>query len=111
MAVSSAFQPTTFRYLGAADWPYDQNAVGPSPYYVVRGAGDLLCLVAFPENTTTYLSTCAPEPAFPAAGLQLYWAGPDLTPEAPPDAIRDVTLVWHRTGAASLEWAVRPATQ
>jgi hypothetical protein len=118
VAVSAIFEPDSFRYLGSAGWPEDANLAGPSPFYAARAVGNLLCLVAVPEGSG-YLSTCAVESAYPAAGLRLYWESADFVAEMGPDffveegageMIGDVSVIWGRTGEVSTQLTLRSPT-
>lgn len=117
-AVSAIFEPDSFRYLGSAGGLAEANLVGPSPFYAARAAGSLICLVAVPTGSG-YLSTCAVESTYPAAGLRLYWEsadflvdmGPDfLVEEGAGDMIGDVSVIWGSTGEVSAQWTLRSPT-
>jgi len=118
-AVSAAFEPESFRYLGSAGWPDEANAIGLSPFYAARAADGLICLVAVPEGSG-YLSTCAGESAYPAAGLRLYWESTDFLAQMGPNffveegmegMIGDVSVAWSQTGEASSGWTLRSLTE
>ena len=94
-----AFDPATFRYLGSAGFTdADGNGVTDSPYYAVRGADRMICLVAVPEGSG-YLATCAHDAEYPAAGLRLTWQSTDILPVADDGAVPmvlDITVAWLR---------------
>ena len=119
VAVSAIFEPDSFRYLGSAGGLAEANLVGPSPFYAARPAGSLICLVAVPAGSG-YLSTCAVESAYPAAGLRLYWESADFLVEMGPDffveegagdMIGDVSVIWGSTGEVSSQWTLRSPTE
>ena len=119
VAVSAIFEPGSFRYLGSAGGLAEANLVGPSPFYAARAAGSLICLVAIPTGSG-YLSTCAVESAYPAAGLRLYWEsadflvdmGPDfIVEEGAADMIGDVSVIWGSTGEVSSQWTLRSPSE
>jgi hypothetical protein len=93
----AAYDPASFRYLGSAGWrDADANGVTDSPYYAVRGAANMVCLVVVPEGAG-YLTTCTREADFPRGGLSLSWQGADVLPvvesgRAP--MVMDITVTW-----------------
>jgi hypothetical protein len=94
-----AFDTASFRYLGSAGFTdADGNGVIDSPYYAARGADRMICLVAVPEGSG-YLSTCAHEAEYPAAGLRLSWQSTDLlvgASDATAPMVLDITVAWLR---------------
>ncbi|WP_158253920.1 hypothetical protein [Cryobacterium sp. N22] len=92
----AAYDPASFRYLGAAGWrDSDANGVTDSPYYAARGAENLVCLVAVPEGAG-YLTTCAREEGFPSTGLRLSWQSTDFLPMEQDGRamVMDITVAW-----------------
>lgn len=93
------FDPATFRYLGSAGFTdADGNGVTDSPYYAVRGADRMICLVAVPEGSG-YLATCAHDAEYPSAGLRLSWQSTDILPAADDGTVPmvlDITVAWLR---------------
>ncbi|TFD94846.1 hypothetical protein E3T61_01555 [Cryobacterium lactosi] len=92
----AAYDPASFRYLGAAGWrDSDANGVTDSPYYAARGAENMVCLVVVPEGAG-YLTTCTPEDDFPSTGLRLSWESTDFLPmEQDGQAmVMDITVAW-----------------
>lgn len=91
-----AYDPASFRYLGAAGWrDSDANGVTDSPYYAARGAENLVCLVVVPEGAG-YLTTCTPEEDFPSTGLRLSWQSTDFLPMEQDGRamVMDITVAW-----------------
>ncbi|WP_220604759.1 hypothetical protein [Cryobacterium inferilacus] len=106
-----AFRPESFRYLGSAGWTdADDDGVTDSPYYAARGPSDVVCLVVVPEGSG-YLSTCAPESAYPRAGLRLAWQSTDLHPAVPDgtSTVLDISVAWLRNAMVETRGAGRPA--
>ena len=92
----AAYDPASFRYLGAAGWrDSDANGVTDSPYYAARGAENLVCLVAVPEGAG-YLITCTLEEDFPSTGLRLSWQSTDFLPMEQDGRamVMDITVAW-----------------
>ena len=91
-----AYDPASFRYLGAAGWrDSDANGVTDSPYYAARSAENLVCLVAVPEGAG-YLTTCTREEDFPSTGLRLSWQSTDFLPMEQDGRamVMDITVAW-----------------
>lgn len=106
-----AFRPESFRYLGSAGWTdADDDGVTDSPYYAAGGPSDVVCLVVVPEGSG-YLSTCAPESAYPRAGLRLAWQSTDLHPAVPDgtSTVLDISVAWLRNAMVETRGAGRPA--
>ena len=92
----AAYDPASFRYLGAAGWrDSDANGVTDSPYYAARGAENMVCLVVVPEGAG-YLTTCTPEEDFPSTGLRLSWQSTDFLPMEQDGRamVMDITVAW-----------------
>lgn len=92
----AAYDPASFRYLGAAGWrDSDANGVTDSPYYAARGAENMVCLVVVPEGAG-YLTTCTPEDDFPSTGLRLSWQSTDFLPMEQDGRamVMDITVAW-----------------
>jgi len=106
-----AFRPESFRYLGSAGWTdADEDGITDSPYYAARGPSDVVCLVVVPEGGG-YLSTCAPESAYPRAGLRLAWQSTDLHPAVPDgtSTVLDISVAWLSNAMVETRGAGRPA--
>jgi len=96
VAMPAAYDPASFRYLGAAGWrDSDANGVTDSPYYAARGAENMVCLVVVPEGAG-YLTTCTPEEDFPSTGLRLSWQSTDFLPMEQDGRamVMDITVAW-----------------
>ncbi|WEO76821.1 hypothetical protein BJQ94_15885 [Cryobacterium sp. SO2] len=113
VAMPEAFAATSFRYLGSAGWTdADGDGVTDSPYYAARSNSDMICLVVVPEGSG-YLSTCAPESAYPSAGLRLSWQSTDLHPGVPDGTagiVLDVTVAWRSDSTVETRGAGRPVS-
>jgi hypothetical protein len=111
VAMPDTFLAASFRYLGSAGWTdADADGVTDSPYYAARSASELICLVVVPEGSG-YLSTCAPAPAFPSAGLRLSWQSTDLHPGVPDggtERVLDITVAWLSDATVQTRGTGRP---
>jgi hypothetical protein len=91
------FVAESFRYLGSAGWTdVNSDGITDSPYYAARGASGTVCLVVVPADSG-YLSTCALEAAYPAAGLRLSWQSRDLHPDTSDpldEMVLDISVAW-----------------
>ena len=104
------FAAESFRYLGSAGWTdADADGVTDSPYYAVRGAAGIVCLVVVPEGSG-YLSTCALESAYPEAGLRLSWQSTDLHPAMRNGSgiVLDITVTWLSNAMVETRGSGRP---
>lgn len=108
--VPAAYDPASFRYLGAAGWrDSDSNGVTDSPYYAARGAENMVCLVVVPEGAG-YLTTCTLEEDFPSTGLRLSWQSTDFLPmEQDGQAmVMDITVAWLSDSTIETRGSGRP---
>jgi hypothetical protein len=104
------FVPESFRYLGSAGWTdADVDGITDTPYYAARGAEGTVCLVVVREHSG-YLSTCALEAAYPAAGLRLTWQTEDLHPakEDGQGMVLDITVTWQSDATVQTRGSGRP---
>jgi hypothetical protein len=110
-AMPTNFTAESFRYLGSAGWTdADVDGVTDTPYYAVRGTHGTVCLVVVQEDSG-YLSTCAIEAAFPAAGLRLSWQAADLHPaeqDGPAGMVLDITVTWLSDATVETRGSGRP---
>jgi hypothetical protein len=113
-AMPDEFDADSFRYLGSAGWTdVNTDGVTDSPYYAARGTSGTVCLVVVPADSG-YLSTCAIESAYPAAGLRLTWQSKDLHPNGvdPADAmVLDITVAWLSDSTVETRGSGRPASE
>jgi hypothetical protein len=110
-AMPEAFDPESFRYLGSAGWTdADVDGVTDTPYYAARGPQGTVCLVVVQEDSG-YLSTCAHEAAYPAAGLRLSWQAADLHPvqeDGSGGLVLDITVTWLSDATIETRGSSRP---
>jgi hypothetical protein len=108
------FVPESFRYLGSAGWTdVDSDGVTDSPYYAARGVAGTVCLVVVPADSG-YLSTCALESAYPAAGLRLSWQSRDLHPDTSDpldEMVLDISVAWLSDATVQTRGSGRPVTE
>jgi hypothetical protein len=106
------FVPESFRYLGSAGWTdVDSDGITDSPYYAARGVTGTVCLVVVPADSG-YLSTCALESAYPAAGLRLSWQSRDLHPDTSDpldEMVLDISVAWLSDATVQTRGSGRPA--
>jgi hypothetical protein len=106
------FVPESFRYLGSAGWTdVDSDGITDSPYYAARGVSGTVCLVVVPADSG-YLSTCALESAYPAAGLRLSWQSRDLHPDTSDpldEMVLDISIAWLSDATVQTRGSGRPA--